>query len=160
MVVQIPKIIDIPFEEQTPLVLMLLESLNVLYEENQLLRDEIARLKGEKPKPSIKPSVLEPRPKKETESLTKRPGSAKRDKTRNLEIHETVKVKPENLPSGSTFKGYNDFVVQGLDIKPFNVKYRLERWESPDGQSLIGKLPTELNGSHFSPELRRFILYQ
>jgi hypothetical protein len=58
--------------------------------------------------------VLEPRPKKETESLTKRPGSAKRDKTRNLEIHETVKVKPENLPSGSTFKGYNDFVVQGL----------------------------------------------
>jgi hypothetical protein len=52
MVVQIPKIIDIPFEEQTPLVLMLLESLNVLYEENQLLRDEIARLKGEKPKPA------------------------------------------------------------------------------------------------------------
>lgn len=160
MVVEIPKITDIPFEEQTPLVLTLLESLNVLYEENQLLRDEIARLKGEKPKPGIKPSVLEPRPKKEPESLTKRPGSDKRDKTRNLEIHETVKVKPENIPSGSTFKGYNDFVVQGLHIKPFNVRYRLERWESPDGQSLIGKLPAELNGRHFSPELRRFILYQ
>ena len=52
MVVEIPKITDIPFEEQTPLVLTLLESLNVLYEENQLLRDEIARLKGEKPKPA------------------------------------------------------------------------------------------------------------
>ncbi len=160
MVVEIPKIADIPFEEQTPLVLMLLELLNALYEENQLLRDEIARLKGEKPKPSIKPSVLEPRSKKESKSLTKRPGSAKRDKTRNLEIHETVKVKPENLPSGSTFKGYNDFVVQGLHIKPFNVRYRLERWESPDGQSFIGRLPAELNGSHFSPELRSFILYQ
>ena len=109
MVVEIPKIADIPFEEQTPLVLMLLELLNALYEENQLLRDEIARLKGEKPKPGIKPSVLEPRSKKESKSLTKRPGSAKRDKTRNLEIHETVKVKPENLPSGSTFKGYIAF---------------------------------------------------
>lgn len=102
--------------------------------------------------------MLEPRSKKEGKSLTKRPGSAKRDKTRNLEIHETVKVKPKNLPSGSTFKGYNDFVVQGLHIKPFNVRYRLERWESPDGQSFIGRLPAELDGSCFSPELRSFIL--
>jgi len=160
MVVKIPKIADIPVEEQTPLVLMLLEMLNALYEENQLLRDEIARLKGEKPKPDIKPSVLEPRRKNKLQSQTKRPGSDKRKKTRELEIHETIKVKPENLPSSSTFKGYNDFVVQGLHIRPFNVRYRLERWESPDGQSFIGKLPAELNGRHFNPELIRFILYQ
>ncbi len=54
MVIKIPKIEDIPVEEQTPLVLMLLEYLNLLAEENQALRDEIARLKGQKPKPKIK----------------------------------------------------------------------------------------------------------
>ena len=41
MVVKIPKIEDIPVEEQTPLVLMLLEYLNAFAEENQALRDEI-----------------------------------------------------------------------------------------------------------------------
>ena len=45
MVVKIPKIDDIPEKDRTPLVLMLLELLNALYEENQALRDEIARLK-------------------------------------------------------------------------------------------------------------------
>ena len=44
MVVKIPKIDEIPIEEQIPLVLILLESLNALAEENQALRDEIARL--------------------------------------------------------------------------------------------------------------------
>lgn len=160
MVVKIPKIDEIPIEEQTPLLLMLLESLNALAEENQALRDEIARLKGEKPRPKIKPSRLEGRRSSKSKSSGKRPGSAKRHKTKSLEIHETIKVPPENLPSGSTFKGYNDFVVQGLEMKPLNIRYRLERWKSPDGQTLTGKLPPELNGSHFDINLKRFILYQ
>jgi len=160
MVVKIPKIDEIPVEEQSTLVLMLLESLNALAEENQALRDEIARLKGEKSRPKIKPSTLEGRRSSTSESSGKRPGSAKRHKTKSLEIHETIKVPPENLPSGSTFKGYNDFVVQGLEMKPFNICYRLERWESPDGQTFTGKLPPELNGTHFDANLKRFILYQ
>lgn len=160
MVVKIPKIDKIPIEEQSPLVLMLLEALNALAEENKALRDEIARLKGEKTRPKIKPSSLEGRRSSTSESSEKRPGSAKRNKTKSLEIHKTIKVTPENLPSGSTFKGYNDFVVQGLEMKPFNICYRLERWESPDGQTFTGKLPTELNGTHFDANLKRFILYQ
>jgi hypothetical protein len=160
MAVKIPKIDDIPVGERTSLVLMLLELLNALHEENQALRDEIARLKGEKPKPNIKPSTLESGRKNQPKSETKRPGSAKRNKTKSLEIHDTIKVAPENLPPESSFKGYNDFVVQGLHIGPFNIRYRLERWKSPDGRSFIGELPVELNGSHFDSELRRFILYQ
>ena len=159
MTVKIPKIDDIPVEEQTSWVLTLLECINALAEENQALRDEIARLKGEKPRPKIKPSSLEGNHKK-PESSEKRPGSAKRHKTQSLEIHEIVKVAPENLPSGSTFKGYKDFVVQGLEMKPHNIRYRLERWETPDGRTLTGKLPAELNGSHFDVYLKRFILYQ
>jgi len=160
MTVKIPKIDDIPVEEQTSLVLTLLESLNALHAEIQALRDEIARLKGEKTKPDIKPSKLEPPARNQSKPTTKRPGSDKRSKTESLEIHDTIKVAPENLPAGSTFKEYNDFVVQGLHIQPFNIQYRLERWISPDGQSFVGKLPAELNGSHFNSELKRFILYQ
>jgi len=139
---------------------MLLESLNALYEENQALRDEIARLKGQKTRPEIKPSKLESRRKKHTGAKTKRPGSAKRKKSQILEIHKTVKIPPENPPPGCWFKEYNDFLVQGLRITPFNTRYRLERWESPDGQTFAGKLPPELNGGHFDLELKRFILYQ
>lgn len=160
MAVKIPKIDEIPIEEQIPLVLMLLESLNALAEENKALRDEIAILKGEKARPKIKPSSLEGRGSNNSDSSEKRPGSAKRKKTKTLEIHETIKVPPENLPSGSIFKGYNDFVVQGIEIKPLNTRYRLERWESPDGQTFTGKLPPELNGTHFNADLKRFILYQ
>jgi len=159
MTVKIPKIHEIPTEEQTSWVLTLLELLNVLAEENQALRDEIARLKGEKARPKIKPSKLEGG-RKNPKPSEKRPGSAKRHKTKTLEIHETIKVPPENLPSGSTFKGYQNFVVQGLEMKPFNTRYRLERWESPDGRTLTGKLPAELNGTHFDINLKRFILYQ
>ena len=74
MTVKIPKIDEIPVEEQTSWVLTLLECINALAEENQALRDEIARLKGEKPRPKIKPSSLEGNHKK-TESSEKRPGS-------------------------------------------------------------------------------------
>jgi len=59
MTVQIPKISDIPEAERTALVLLLLEALAQLKEENQLLKDEIARLKGQKPRPKIEPSKLE-----------------------------------------------------------------------------------------------------
>jgi len=60
---QIP---NIPDEEKTPVILQLgeiIEQISVVNmqqaEEIQLLKDEIARLKGLKPKPVIKPSTLE-----------------------------------------------------------------------------------------------------
>jgi hypothetical protein len=37
------------------------------------------------------------------------------------QIHETIPIEPEYIPKGSLFKGYNDFVVQGLKIETHNV---------------------------------------
>ena len=51
----IPQILE---EEITPLVCKLLEIIQLQAEEIQHLKDEIARLKGHKPKPIIKPSNL------------------------------------------------------------------------------------------------------
>ncbi|MGC8658260.1 MAG: IS66 family transposase, partial [Desulfomonilaceae bacterium] len=52
------KIPEISDEERTSLVTALLEIVQIQQELIQELRDEIARLKGQKPKPGIKPSTL------------------------------------------------------------------------------------------------------
>jgi hypothetical protein len=162
--IEIPKI---PPEEKSPVVSQLLEileqqsvHLQLLVEENQFLRDEIARLKNQKPKPKIPPSKLEKDfQKKEEESDGKRPGSVKRNKTENLIIHEAIPIAPEWIPPGSIFKGYQPYTVQGLRIELHNIRYLLECWKTPDGNRVTGQLPPEVQG-HFSLELKRFILYQ
>jgi hypothetical protein len=161
----IPKIPFISEEERTPVVVTLLEVIHLQQEMIQQLRDEIAILKGQKPKPQIKPSQLEKNPtgnegEKRKGFDGKRPGSGKRQKTKELIIHEEKKIKPEHIPEGSTFKGYQEYMVQDLIIQPYNTKYLLERWQTPEGDYIIGKLPQDVSGIHFGPRLTSFILYQ
>jgi hypothetical protein len=120
------------------LVAALLEIIQIQQEQIQGLRDEIARLKGEKPRPKIKPSVVEKGPgnKDKTEHNAKRPGPAKRKKTDELEVHETLVVKADNVPPGSAFKGYEEFTVQGLLVQPHNTLYLRERWITPQGMPI------------------------
>jgi hypothetical protein len=98
----------------------------------------------------------------ESQGSKKRPGSEKRQKTASLTIHETKIIKPtQEIPPGSEFKGYKTYTVQGLLIKPHNVQHLLERWKTPTGEYLSGKLPFEvLQHGHFSPSLKSYLLYQ
>ena len=75
-------------------------------------------------------------------------------------IHHEKPIDPDFIPTGSVFKGYKDWVVQDLKIAPFNTRYRLKVYETPGGEYVTGKLPENLEGRHFGPELIRFILYQ
>ena len=151
----------IPEEDKNPTVVLLLEIIRQQAELIQQLKDEIARLKGHNKRPNIKPSRLENnKSTKAKRKSKKRPGSKKRHKTRNLQIHETIPREPEHIPAGSVFKDYNDFIVQGLKIHAHTIRYRLKTYETPDGKYICGKLPENLNGKHFSPELVSFILYQ
>ena len=151
----------IPEQDKSALVeqlLALIERQSVII---QQLKDEIARLKNQPPRPDIKPSSLGKKKKRSKGSLPKkRAGSEKRSKTAYLKIHKTKPIEPENIPVGSEFKSYKDFVVQDIVIKPLNTRFRLKVYQTPDGGWIAGKLPAHLNGKHFGPTLIRFILYQ
>ena len=164
LIVKIPKLPDVPESDRTSLVTQLLEVLHYQTEVIQALRDEVAQLKGEKGKPTIKPSQLDKKTTNESDeedkkSDKKRAGSDKRKKTAQLDIHETKKIVAENVPLGSTFKGYKTYVVQGLVIQSHNIEYQIERWQTPEGTYVEGQLPACVKG-HFDTELVSFILYQ
>ena len=159
MGVKLTKVPKLNPEDLTERETLLWQIIRELQEKVGELTDEIARLKGEKEKPKIKPSLLEPKDKNsspqddeasetsgektsDSQEKKKRPGSAKRKKTLELTIHENKVIEPlQEIPPGSEFKGYQDYTVQELLIKPHNIRYRLARWKTPTGEYLRGKLP-------------------
>jgi hypothetical protein len=151
---------DIPESESTPLVRQLRDVVQQQQEIIQQLRDEIARLKGLKTRPLIAPSPLEAPPRPPRDPGQKRPGSAKRLKTAQLTMTDEI-VPLADPPPGSVFKGYEDFVLQDLIIRPRVIRYRRERWQAPDGRNLVAGLPADVRpDSHFGPTLIAFIIHQ
>lgn len=152
--------ITIPVDEQSPLVLALLAIIQKQDEEIQELRDEIQRLKKTTTRPKIKPSaLLKPPPADPENSKGKRPGSAKRKKTRDIRIDHDEIIVPVNLPAGATLEGYRDFVVQDIVLKTYNTRYRRAVYRLPDGSLSVAQRPADVN-SHFGPSLHEFILVQ
>ncbi len=112
--------VEVPAGERTPLVDRLLRVIEEQQAEIRALRDEITRLKGLPRWPTIRPSTLNaphPDPSHKKRRRGKRPGSAKRQKTGELMIHENVPVPLEGVPEGTQQNGYEDFVVQDLKIE-------------------------------------------
>jgi hypothetical protein len=109
----------IPAAERTPLVAALLAIIDAqqlriqqLEETVQLLRDEIAILKGQKPRPTIAPSRLEaPPPKPPPAPGDKRPGSAKRSKNAAFLVPVEVEIPFPDPPPGAVSHGYEEAVI-------------------------------------------------
>jgi hypothetical protein len=174
--------VEIPAEDRTPLVDALLRVIGQLQatieqlqttgqrqqQRTEQLEEEIRRLKGlpETPKRPPQPSPLNDPSgppsasgKKKTTPDGKRPGSAKRSKTRHLVIHQEVPLPLDGLPAGTKFLGYLDFTVQDLRVEPHNTRYRRCRYQLPDGTTLTAPLPKGVT-SHFGPTLQQYVLYQ
>ena len=94
------------------LVLKLLSEVSALKQVVAEQRAEIARLKGLKGPPSIKPSGMEQASEAKPAGSSRRPP---RGSTRSkLSIDEERTVKVATPPRGSRFKGYTSFLVQDL----------------------------------------------
>jgi hypothetical protein len=156
-------------EERTPLVEALLgivrqlaDRVAELEQSNQELRDEIARLKGQKPRPQIGPSILTTTTKDRSEKQPRR-GKPSRPKTSELTIHHTVPLHPDDLPAGSTLRSLEPYVVQDLIIQSDNTKYLRARYDLPDGGSVLAPFPPgvlPVQGGHFGANLVAYILDQ
>jgi len=149
---------QIPEEKKTEEVIFLLGIIETLCKEVESLKLENSKLKGSKGRPKIPPSNLEGDKAKKNNGNNKKRKKSKK-KTKKLKIHRTEIIEPENIPEGSKFKGYQDYVLQELLLESCNIKYRLARWESPNGEYLIGELPDEVEG-HYGKTLICFVLYQ
>lgn len=139
-------------------MLELVEERLALKAEITALGEEIARLKGLKGRPVIKPSGMEKKAAERRKTKERRKQGRRGKKNARLRIDEERVVEAE-VPAGSRFKGYEDYVVQDLLVRPYTVRYRRERWVTADGRHVVAPLPAGIAG-HFGPELRRFVLAQ
>ena len=117
-------------------------------------RAEIARLKGLKARPDIKPSGME-------KATVPPPAKPLEHKRRRGKVWPRVVVEDRILkvvvPPGSRFKGHENYTVQELVLTVHAVRYRRERWLTPDGKTIIAPQPAGTKG-YFGPNPRRSVL--
>src|SRR5262249_39309832 len=131
--------------------------------EHQAVKDELARLKNLPPRPPQKPSGMD----KATDRSVSGGGGAKNPEGKKsgrrrgsqldkLTIGATVVVGAK-VPPGSRHKGYEEIVVQDLSLSPQVTRYRRERWQTPEGKTIIAALDPGIVGG-YGPNLHRFVL--
>jgi hypothetical protein len=100
-------------------------------------REEIARLKGLKGRPTIKPSGMD--------QGTEPPKPCKRQRRFRGKVTPRVSVEDQvvkiAIPGGSRFKGHEPFLVQDLVVSARATCYQRERWVTPDGRAILAPLP-------------------
>src|SRR3954468_19246443 len=115
--------------ELKALVVRLLGKVAALEQTVAAQRAEIARLKGLKGRPVLKPSGME-------KACEPKPPSSPKGRrgpvTPRVAIED--RILGATVPPGARFKGYADFVVQDLVLRTKVIRYRRERWLTPEGQ--------------------------
>src|SRR3982750_990473 len=145
-------------DELKQLVAQLLARVAALEEENRQLREENARLKGLPKRPKLAPGGMEQASGPDRPAKARRRGRKRRGGRRTPPVTEerTLRV---TVPAGSRRKGYEPHTVQDLLLSTLVIRYRRERWVTPDGRAIIAPLPAEVRG-HFGPGIVRFALMQ
>jgi len=160
-----PNRIEDPYAKQCVLTLLNLTESHLkqnalLKEQVQILRDEIARLKGQQGKPDLKPN--KPALDHSSEAQRRLPTVwQKRPKRDFLKVTRTcdVPVDLTTLPSDAEFKGYEEFTVQDLKLVAETVCFRREKYYSPSTKkTYLAPLP-EGYDTHFGPNLKSLSLW-
>ncbi len=132
-----------------------------LRKENQSLKDEINRLKGEKGKPRISPNVSEKEKDFQSQNIEKKKNWSKRAKRPSIKIDRTEVryVDKSILPLDAEQKGYRTVIIQNIRFSTDNVEYQLERYYSAsEKKTYEAELPHDIKGE-FGTDLKAFIVY-
>jgi len=138
------------------------EEVTALKMENQKLRDEVNRLKGEQGKPDIRPQTC---PKdfsseKERKDPLKKKQKKSKAKNHKITVNRTQRcpVDKSKLPADAVFKGLASVIVQDLIITPDNIEFEKEIYYSRFlKKTYTGNVPNGYEGE-FGPGIKAYIL--
>jgi Transposase IS66 family len=145
-------------DELKRLVVQLLGRVSALEEENRRLREENARLKDLPKRPKLAPGGMDRATEPAGRAEARRRRRTRRGGRRTPPVTEE-RILAAAVPPGSRRKGYEPYTVQDLVLAPRVIRYRRERWLTPDGREIVAPLPPEVAG-HFGPGVVRFVLMQ
>jgi len=137
------------------------KNIEELRNENQSLKDEINRLKGEKGKPKFSPNVPEMEESPQSQTVEKKKIWSKAAKKPRIKIDRTeIKyVDKSILPPDAVRKGYRTVIIQNIKFATDNVEYKLEYYYSKsEKKTYEAELPHDIKGE-FGTELKAFIVY-
>lgn len=144
---------------------LILKLLNIIEEQGkfilemkfeiQNLRDENARLKGNNPKPKFpstknKDKNISSEKEREEKKIWKK---SKKKNNLSIDDKKLCPVDKKELPLDAMFMGYEEVLVQGIELKRNNIMYFREKYYSPKlKKTYLGKLSEEYIGG-FSKEI-------
>src|SRR3954453_5464821 len=160
-VAPLPDLDTLSLDELKKLVVHLLARGSAQDEEIQQLRGETARIKDLPKKRKLAPGGMDKatEPNKRARTKEARRQRRKRQSGRRPPPVTTERTLVIEAPAGSRRRGFEPFIVQDLLLTPQVIRFRRERWLTPDGQEIVAPLPPEVSG-HFGPGIVRFVLMQ
>lgn len=132
-------------------------------EEIQRLRDEVNRLKGEQGKPKVKGNSTQPSKSGDHSSEKERRKARERHKSSKkasivIDREQVLEVDRGGLPEDAEFKGYEDVVVQDIQVRTDNVLFHKEKYYSASARkSYQAELPRGYSGQ-FGPGIQALCL--
>jgi len=140
------------------------ETIRQLKEENQKLRDENNRLKGQQGKPDIRPKnknkirdVSSERERKEKKGNRNRTRGSKKDQVK-VDRTEVCELDRSQLPADAEFKGYAEVTVQDLIIATDNVLFRKEIYYSKSENKTHTALVPAGHEGGYGPNIKAMVL--
>jgi hypothetical protein len=131
--------------------------------ENQRLRDEINRIKGEQGQPKIKANTVRP-PAAASDHSSEQERHTPRQRLKGskkaiiqVDREMVVEVDRASLPVDAEFKGYVDVVVQDIVVKTDNICFHQEKYyAASSGNTYQAELPRGYAGQ-FGPGIKALV---